>query len=190
MMRFLPSEEQTVFAETIDEIVQGHGGSEIAQQWAAGESDAGLALWTQFAELGLTALRVPETQGGFGGSLSDLAIVFERLGYHGVPGPYIESIAFLPALVDEATRDAIVAGEIATVGIDGSVPAALDASVAAHLFHVQAGGLHRATVREEAESLAPTRRLSFLARRVRRRAWTRPRWPRHPTRRPSRLRPC
>jgi alkylation response protein AidB-like acyl-CoA dehydrogenase len=162
MMRFLPTDEQAAFAEAIDEIVEGHGGSGIAQQWAAGQTDAGLALWSQFAELGLTGLRVPEDEGGFGGSASDLVVVFERLGYHGVPGPYVESIAFLPTLVDPETRGELVSGAIATASVGELVPAALDAHAASHLFHVQSGAIHTATSGDEVESLAPTRRLTFL----------------------------
>lgn len=162
-MRFLPSDEQQAFAEAIDEIVDGFGGSDIAQQWAAGDTTAGLALWAQFAELGLSGLRVAEEEGGFGGSVVDLAVVFERLGYHGVPGPFIESIAFLPSLVDSDTRAQIVSGAFATASVAGLAPAALDAEVAANLFHVEDQFLHTATVDEPVESLAPTRRLAMLA---------------------------
>ncbi|WP_193597039.1 acyl-CoA dehydrogenase [Microbacterium sp. YJN-G] len=161
-MRFLPTDEQVAFAEAIDDIVEAHGGSEIAQRWAADDDEAGRALWAQFAELGLTGLRVPEEAGGFGGSASDLAVVFERLGYHGVPGPYIESIAFLPALVDADTRERLVAGAIATVAVDPLAPAALDAHAAELLFQVRSCALHPAAVREPAGSLAPTRRLALL----------------------------
>lgn len=161
-MRFLPSDEQSAFVEAIDEIVESHGGSDIAQQWAAGQFDAGLALWAQFAELGLTGLRVPEDEGGFGGSASDLVVVFERLGYHGVPGPYVESIAFLPTLIGAQARGELVAGSIMTASVDGLVPAALDAHAASQLFHIQDGALHAATAGVEMESLAATRRLTFL----------------------------
>ncbi|WP_313357834.1 acyl-CoA dehydrogenase family protein, partial [Microbacterium sp.] len=118
-MRFLPTEEQVAFAEAIDEIVEGAGGADIARSWADGDTAAGLALWEQFAELGLLGLRVSEDEGGFGGSLSDLVVVFERLGYHGIPGPYLETVALLPGLVDAATRGELAAGAIATASVDG-----------------------------------------------------------------------
>ncbi|WP_300267636.1 acyl-CoA dehydrogenase family protein, partial [Microbacterium sp.] len=133
-----------------------------AQQWAAGDSTAGRALWAQFAELGLTGLRVAESDGGFGGSVTDLAIVFERLGYHGVPGPYIESVALLPSLVDTNTRSQIVSGTIATASMAMVAPAALDANAAERLFHIADGTLHEATVSEQVASLAPTRHLTLL----------------------------
>lgn len=161
-MRFLPTEEQVAFAEAIDDIVESAGGADIARAWADGDTAAGLTLWEQFAELGLLGLRVSEAEGGFGGSLSDLVVVFERLGYHGVPGPYLETVALLPGLVDEAARAELAAGAIATASVDDVAPAAVDAAVAAHRFLVRDGALHRGTIAEEFESVAPTRRPARL----------------------------
>lgn len=162
-MRFLPTEEQVAFAEAIDEIVDGSGGADIARSWADGDTSAGLALWEQFAELGLLGLRVSEEEGGFGGSLSDLVIVFERLGYHGVPGPYLETVALLPGLVDAITRSELAAGAIATASVEGVAPAAVDAAVAAQRFVVREGALQRGSVAEEFDSVAPTRRPARLS---------------------------
>ena len=162
MMRFLPTEEQVAFVEAIDEIVEGTGGADIARSWADGDTAAGLALWEQFAELGLLGLRVSEEAGGFGGTLSDLVVVFERLGYHGVPGPYLETVALLPALVDDATRTALAGGAIATAAVDGIAPVALDAALASHRYLVRDGALHAGDITEELTSVAPTRRLARL----------------------------
>lgn len=163
MMRFLPTEEQSAFAEAIDDLVESVGGADIARAWAEGDTTAGLALWAQFAELGLLGLRVSEDEGGFGGSLSDLVVVFERLGYHGVPGPYLETLALLPALVDAETRGALAAGAIATATVDGVAPAALDAGVATHHFVVNDTAVRVGAVTEELESVAPTRRMARLS---------------------------
>ncbi len=162
MMRFLPTEEQTAFAEAIDEIVEGASGADVARSWADGDTAAGIALWEQFAELGLLGLRVGEESGGFGGTLSDLVVVFERLGYHGVPGPYLETVALLPALVDDETRASLAAGAIATAAVDGIAPAALDAAVATHRFLVHDDTLSAGEPGEELTSVAPTRRLARL----------------------------
>ena len=163
MMRFLPTEEQAAFAEAIDEIVEGAGGADIARSWADGDTTPGLALWEQFAELGLLGLRVSEEAGGFGGTLSDLVVVFERLGYHGVPGPYLETVALLPGLVDDAVKGELAAGVVATAAVDGIAPAALDAGLATRRYLVRDGALHHADITEELTSVAPTRRLARLA---------------------------
>lgn len=161
-MRFLPTEEQTAFAEAIDEIVEGAGGADVARSWADGDTAPGLALWEQFAELGLLGLRVSEESGGFGGTLSDLVVVFERLGYHGVPGPYLETVALLPVLVDDDTRSALASGAMATAAVDGIAPAALDATIAAHRYLVRDDTLQAGDPGEELTSVAPTRRLARL----------------------------
>jgi len=161
-MRFLPTEEQVAFAEAVDEIVEGAGGADVARSWADGDTGPGLGLWRQFAELGLLGLRTSEDAGGFGGTLSDLAVVFERLGYHAVPGPYLETVALLPGLVPEDTRAELAAGAIATAAVDGIAPTALDATLASHLFVVREDALQEGDVVEELTSVAPTRRLARL----------------------------
>lgn len=163
MMRFLPTEEQVAFIEAIDDLVDSGGGADIARRWADGDTTAGLALWEQFAEMGLLGLRVSEDDGGFGGTLSDLVVVFERLGYHGAPGPYLETVALLPTLVDDEARAELAGGAIATAAVDGVAPAALDAALASHHYLVRDGALHHGEITEELTSVAPTRRLARLA---------------------------
>ena len=70
-----------------------------ARSWAAGDLVPGLALWERLADLGVTALAVPEKWGGLGASAADLATACEELGHHAVPGPVAESLAAVPALL-------------------------------------------------------------------------------------------
>ncbi len=162
-MRFLNTDEQEAFGEAVDELVASQGGAAIAQAWAAGDPTTGLELWRRFAELGLGGLRMSEEDGGLGGSATDLVVIFERLGYHAVPGPYLESIAFLPQLVDAATRQELAAGSaIATATLDPHVPAALDAAHATHHFAIADGRMSTATVGSALKSMAPSRTLALL----------------------------
>ena len=64
-----------------------------ARRWADGDLAPGLALWRRLADLGVTALAVPEKWGGLGASPLDLAVACEELGHHAVPGPVAESLA-------------------------------------------------------------------------------------------------
>ncbi len=163
-MRFLPTDEQLSFAEAVDDIVAAHGGAAVARAWGAGDTSTGLALWRQFAETGLMGLRIAESDGGFDGSTVDLVVVFERLGWHGVPGPLLETIALLPSLVDADTRSQIATGEvIATASVAPLTPFALDAAVATHLFTIMDESIAPASISEEIESMDPTRRLARLA---------------------------
>ena len=70
-----------------------------ARSWAAGDLAPGLALWERLADLGVTALAVPEKWGGLGASATDIATACEELGHHAVPGPVAESVAAAPALL-------------------------------------------------------------------------------------------
>ncbi len=162
-MRFLNTDEQQAFAEAVDELVINQGGAAIAQAWATGDPAKGIELWRRFAELGLGGLRISEDEGGLGGSASDLVVIFERLGYHAVPGPYLESIAFLPQLVDEATRQELAAGTaVATATLHPHVPAALDAAVSTHRYVIADGRIATASLGAALKSMAPSRTLALL----------------------------
>ena len=162
-MRFLPTDEQLAFAEAVDDIVSAHGGAAVARAWGAGDTASGLALLAQFAETGLMGLRISEDDGGFDGTPSDLVVVFERLGWHGVPGPLLETIVLLPRLVDETTRQAIAAGEaIVTAAVDPIAPFALDAAIATHRYLITGGTIAPASIDEQLESLDPARRIASL----------------------------
>jgi hypothetical protein len=65
----------------------------------------------------------------------DLTVAFERLGYHGVPGPWIESVAVTPTLIgasDEGDALARIASGETLVSV--AAPRALDADVAEHIY--------------------------------------------------------
>ncbi|UKY49929.1 acyl-CoA dehydrogenase [Streptomyces inhibens] len=47
------------------------------------------AYWDQLAAQGLLGLHLPESDGGGGGELLDLAVVLEELGRAALPGPYL-----------------------------------------------------------------------------------------------------
>ena len=65
---------------------------------AAWEGDACEPLWKALGSFGLLGLLAPEERGGLG--LDDLAFVaaLEEAGWHGVPGPLVETLISLPLL--------------------------------------------------------------------------------------------
>jgi hypothetical protein len=93
---------------------------QVARAWASGDHEPGLALWKRLAEQGVTALLVPEDDGGLGGTEVDLVVAFEVLGQHLAVGPLIESAALAPQ----------VGGEMVTAAVAPIAPYALDADVA------------------------------------------------------------
>lgn len=140
-MKFVTSEEQQALAEAIDEIVESAGGTAVARAWADNDTAPGLALWGQLAELGLLGLCVDEEDGGTGGTATDLVVAFERLGFHAVPGPYIESAALLPGLLSAEERSGIIDGSIIATAAAPLAPYALDAHVSHNSYLLGTGSV-------------------------------------------------
>jgi len=168
-MRFGRTPEQHAFSEALDDLLTAADVPSVSRAWAAGDHSAGLKLWQRLAELGVTGLLVPEEHGGVGATPVDLTVAFERLGYHGAPGPWIESAAVAPALIGasaEADALARIASGEALVSV--AAPRALDADVAEHIYAlsdrvgldtVPSATLRHAVVGAERKSVDPTRRL-------------------------------
>lgn len=154
-MKFELTAEQADFARSIERLLASTDTVAAARAWADGNHDAGLALWARLAEQGVHALVVPEEAGGMGATAVELVTAFELIGRHVVPGPWIESVAFLP----RALNDAGVLGELAEGGI-GTVERAghlLDADVAQHRFLADLSAAGEPG--ELVTSVDPTRRL-------------------------------
>ena len=147
-MRFELTSEQEDFAQTLDKLLSGADTVSAARAWADGDPAPGLEVWRRLAELGVTALLVPEDEGGMGATPVELAVAFESLGRHAVPGPWVESVAFLPSI-----------DRVVTVAAPPHTPYALDADVADATYVLDEDGLRDATAGELVGSIDPTRRL-------------------------------
>lgn len=163
-MRFALSPEQRSFAEASSGLLAAVDVPAATRAWAVGNTAPGLRLWSQLAELGVTALAVPEKSGGIGGTPLDLAVAFECLGHHGVPGPWIESVALAPALLAGTPHEGILA-DVAegaarvTIAAPPQTPYALDCAAATHTFLLDGQGLIPARSTGELTSVDPSRRL-------------------------------
>ncbi|GAA0277462.1 acyl-CoA dehydrogenase family protein [Cryptosporangium japonicum] len=164
-MRFALTEEQLSFGAAIDALLGPADVAGACRGWAAGETADGLRLWGRLAELGVPGLRVPEEFGGTGSTPLDLAVVCERLGYHGVPGPYLESVALAPALpIDAAVLTELAKGTArVSVAAPPHSPFAVDADAATHRYLLTGRTLASARVERSLTSIDPTRRLALLA---------------------------
>jgi len=84
----------------------------------------GTALWKQFAELGLTGILIPESQGGAGLGAVDAGLVLEEIGRNLTPSPFLTTaVAAVRALEGSAQAErwfpGILAGEtVAALAID------------------------------------------------------------------------
>ncbi|MGO4377678.1 acyl-CoA dehydrogenase family protein [Pseudoduganella sp. RAF19] len=91
-MDFTFKEEQQQFADALRRWIDKDYGFEARRKII--HSDAGVsdAAWSQLVELGMTALPVPEAQGGFDGSAVDMMVVMQELGRGLVVEPYFATM--------------------------------------------------------------------------------------------------
>ena len=80
-------------------------------------------MWRQFADLGWTALLVPEADGGLGLGLVDMTVVLEEMGQVPLPGPFFASAVLATVAATRLGANdllpALAAGDrIGTVALD------------------------------------------------------------------------
>ncbi|MEB3961328.1 acyl-CoA dehydrogenase family protein, partial [Streptomyces kunmingensis] len=144
-MRFLLDAEQREFGRTLDALLGAADVPAAARAWAAGDPGPGRALWRRVAGTGLFTLAVPEESDAAGVCPVELAVAFEQLGRHAVPGPYAESVAaasLCAGLVDagKGLLGELLAGDaLATLKVPGAGPHLLDADTADALLVVENG---------------------------------------------------
>lgn len=159
-MKFSLDHEQRDFAASIDAALGSADVPAAVRAWAAGDTAPGRAVWARLAELGVTALAVPEEYDGIGAHPVDLVVAVERLGRWCVPGPVVESVAVAPVLLTDSRAAALAGGElIATVAMPPTVPRAVDADVADLVLLATEAGVCEAAAGAQYESVDPARRL-------------------------------
>ena len=160
-MRFELDEQQRDFAASIDAALGGADLPGAVRAWSAGDLVPGRKVWEQLANLGVTALAVPERFDGIEAHPVDLVVALERLGRWCVPGPVAESIAVAPVLLAEDERSAeLASGElIATVALPPHMPRAVDTDAAGLVLLATDDGVTDAVPDDRHESVDPSRRL-------------------------------
>ncbi|SEH61601.1 Acyl-CoA dehydrogenase, N-terminal domain [Mycolicibacterium rutilum] len=160
-MNFELDEQQRDFAASIDAALGAADLPSVVRAWAGGDSAPGRKVWAQLAELGVTALAVPEKYDGIEAHPVDLVVAAERLGRWCVPGPVAESIAVAPVLLaDDDRAVALASGElIATVAAPPQVPRAVDADTAGLILLATDGEVCDGTAGDQHESVDPSRKL-------------------------------
>ncbi len=160
-MKFTLAAEQRDFAASIDAAMGTADIPAALRMWAQGDTRPGLAVWSRLADLGVTALSVPEEFGGLGAHPVDLVVACERLGRWCVPGPVTESIAVAPVLLAGDDRVAALASGnlIAKVAMPPDVPRAVGADVADLVLVAADGAVCDAEAGAGHSSVDPTRRL-------------------------------
>ena len=97
-MDFTFNDEQQQFADALRRYLDKNYGFEARQSIVRTEAGVSDTHWSAFTELGLTALPVPEAQGGFNGSPVDMLVVMQELGRALVIEPYWATAVGIEAL--------------------------------------------------------------------------------------------
>lgn len=97
-MNFNLSDEQKQLADAVRRFIDKSYDFESRKKSIGSPAGYGDAAWRALAELGLTALPVPETQGGFSGTAVDMMVVMQELGRGLVVEPYLATVVAAHAL--------------------------------------------------------------------------------------------
>jgi alkylation response protein AidB-like acyl-CoA dehydrogenase len=160
-MKFDLDEQQRDFAASIDAALAAADVPGAVRAWAARDTGPGRKIWSTMADLGVTALLVPERFDGIDAHPVDLVVAAERLGYWGVPGPVTESVAVAPILLaDDERSGALACGELtATVALHPLVPRAVDADFAGITLVADDAEVSDGTAGDAHDSVDPARKL-------------------------------
>jgi alkylation response protein AidB-like acyl-CoA dehydrogenase len=161
-VNFEIDEQQRDFAASIDAALGAADVPAAVRAWAQGDTGAGRKVWSTLADLGVTALMVPERYDGIGAQPADLVVACERLGYWCVPGPVAESVAVAPILLvgHDETSAALASGElIATAAAPPLQPRAVNADFAGLILAAADGEASAAEAADSHASVDPSRRL-------------------------------
>ena len=160
-MDFALDEQQRDFAASIDAALGAADLPGVIRAWSAGDTAPGRKVWGQLADLGVTALAVPEKFDGIEAHPVDLVVALERLGRWCVPGPVTESIAVAPVLLANDERCAALASGdlIATVALPPHTPRAVNADTAGLVLWATDDGVREAAPSDRHESIDPSRPL-------------------------------
>jgi alkylation response protein AidB-like acyl-CoA dehydrogenase len=160
-MNFEIDAQQRDFAASIDAAMAAADVPAAVRAWSAGDPGPGRKVWSTLADLGVTALMVPEKFDGIEAHPVDLVVAAERLGYWGVPGPVAESLAVAPILLADDERSVALAnGEfIATVAQPPHTPRAVDADTAGLILLAGDGEARDGAAGGQHTSVDPARKL-------------------------------
>jgi alkylation response protein AidB-like acyl-CoA dehydrogenase len=97
-MNFAFTDEQQQLADALRRYLDKQYGFDARRAVVHSASGVSDAHWSGLAELGITALPVPEAQGGFSGGAVDMLVVMQALGRALVVEPYWATVVGIEAL--------------------------------------------------------------------------------------------
>jgi alkylation response protein AidB-like acyl-CoA dehydrogenase len=133
------SDEHSELAASVRKWAESQGCVDAVR--AAEGDPASLAAWgARAAEMGITAIALPESLGGGGGTLLDQAVALEAAAYALIPGPLLTTTVAGLVAADDQLRAGIAEGTV-TVGLGLDTRAVMNAHGATHIMAPVDGGL-------------------------------------------------
>ncbi|MGJ7509796.1 acyl-CoA dehydrogenase family protein [Variovorax sp. GT1P44] len=132
-MQFDLNEDQQALAESLARLLDDHYGFEKRRAIAGSEAGWNEGAWRKLAELGVTALGIPEAFGGLGGGATDRLPVMQAFGRALLLEPYLASSVL-------ATTAVLAAGTEAQK--DGLLPMLASGELRMAWAHEEAAGRH------------------------------------------------
>jgi alkylation response protein AidB-like acyl-CoA dehydrogenase len=135
-MDFGISEEQEQLKTSAREFLTGECPTSVVRKIMATEDGAASELYREIAKLGWSGLIIPETFGGAGLAMLDMAMLLEEQGYAAMPGPFLFSSVLAASALSEfgsaelqqkwlpALAEGKAIGTIAITEEDGGIDAA------------------------------------------------------------------
>ena len=118
-MDFELSEEQRLLRESLTRLLADRYSFELRNRYRALPGGFDLAVWRAYADMGLTALNVPEVHGGLGAGSEETFIVMGEMGRALTVEPYLPTCILAPELLKTASTEQagpmleqIAAGEV------------------------------------------------------------------------------
>ena len=119
-MDFTFSDDQDALRESVRAFLTREAQGGYVREMADDERGFTDAMWDKVAELGWPGLLVPESNGGLGLELVDMAVVMEEMGRLPFPGPFFSSAVFA-TLAARRLEDADLLAQLASGAIRGTV---------------------------------------------------------------------
>ena len=132
-MDFQYTEEQQLLADSVARLADQHYDFEARKRVIASTVGHSPEAWRQLAELGLTALTLPGSHGGFDGGALDLVAIMETLGRSLMLEPFVSTVGLGARLVAALGSDAQK---------QSLLPAVADGSLILALAHAEPDSRH------------------------------------------------
>ena len=104
-MEFNYSEEQLALQDTLQRFISRDYDFDKRRKFSVSSLGYSAEAWSQFADLGLLALPLPEDYGGLGGNAVDIMLVMEQFGQGLLLEPYLSTVVICGGLISDAASE-------------------------------------------------------------------------------------